>query len=244
MLFRDFLKSRVESSNLPYALKYIPAVPGEHHEEIFKPRGPEHKLVPCQDPITFKPTTPLFYSNIARSENVYECLAPEIQRPDPQASTFYTSHGPSLLALFEEPQRATKPRSSRSVSHLPRLDRLRWQLVFWLRRLRSRKIRSSSFVAPVLDSFALHSSDVIKACAYRRAVLKLLASDLLAFGVPGVLDLFFASVRIWLCWLCVQTSVGLIEPTKGQGRPTMPESGKLILGCVGIHLWWALGRLF
>lgn len=88
------------------------------------------------------------------------------------------------------------------------LDRIRWAPIRLLRRLPSPHNRHS---LSDLDACAvrLFTIDAPKARAYRKAVLRLLLSDYVAFGVSGVIDAVLWIIRIWLCCLCVQSFDGL-----------------------------------
>ena len=81
--------------------------------------------------------------------------------------------------------------------------------------------------------------------AYRKSVLKLLVSDYVAFGLPTVIDVVLWVVRVWLCWRCVRSFDGMagLWDAYGQGRLSVSEVGKVVMGCTEVHLWWGLGEV-
>lgn len=89
----------------------------------------------------------------------------------------------------------------------------------------------------------LPSTDAPKARAYRKAVLKLLLSDYLAFGMPAVIDAALWIVRICLCWLCVRSFDSMVGLCNGNRPSTLYEAGKVVMGCLCVHLWRGLGQM-
>ena len=91
----------------------------------------------------------------------------------------------------------------------------------------------------------LTQTDAPTVRAYRKSVLKLLVSDYVAFGMPNVIDVVLLVVRIWLCWRCVRSFDGMagLWDAYGQGRLSVSEVGKVMMGCMGVHLWWGLGEV-
>lgn len=122
------------------------------------------------------------------------------------------------------------------------LNRLRWVPIHLFRRLPS---PSRHHALSDLDACAVHLpvTDAPKVRAYRKAVLKMLLSDYVAFGMPAVVDGVLWIIRIWLCWLCVQSFDGLVELCYGHRHLTVTEVGKVGMGCLGVHLWWGLGEV-
>ena len=124
------------------------------------------------------------------------------------------------------------------------LNRLGWLPIHLLRQLSS---HSHNYTFSDLDVTAMHltQTDAPTVRAYRKSVLKLLVSDYTAFGMPNVIDVVLWVARIWLCWLCVRSfdeMAGLWD-TYGQGRLSVSEVGKAVMGCMGVHLWWGLGEV-
>ena len=124
------------------------------------------------------------------------------------------------------------------------LNRLGWLPVQILRQLSS---HSPNNTLSDLDATAMHltQTDAPTVRAYRKSVLKLLVSDYVAFGMPNVIDVVLWVVRIWLCWCCVRSFDGMagLWDAYGQGRLSVSELGKVMTGCLGVHLWWVLGEL-
>lgn len=123
------------------------------------------------------------------------------------------------------------------------LNSLRWTPIHLLRSLRS----SPSHPSPLsgLDASAVHLSitDAPKVRGYRKAVVKMLVSDYVAFGMPALVDAALWAVRVWLCWRCVLSFDGLVALCNGPTQLSISETGKVVMGCLGVHLWWALGEV-
>ena len=90
----------------------------------------------------------------------------------------------------------------------------------------------------------LSDTDAPKVRAYRKAVVKMLVSDYVAFGVPALIDAALWAMRLWLCWRCVLAFDGLAAMCNqhGNGQLSVTEAGKVVTGCLGVHLWWAFGE--
>lgn len=183
-------------------------------------------------PLTFKPTTPLFYALIARQSDLHTLLKSSLTNPDPKTATFHTCNPNLFLQLFENPYSSSaNQRTSSSI-----IESTRWSLIHFLRAQPSRS---------PLDVFAvrLNHVDKAKARAYRIATLKVLVSDYLAFGSPAVIDAVLWLVRLWLCWVYAESFMGLLAVVMGNGSSSPLETGRLFLGCVGVHLWAGVGAL-
>ena len=124
------------------------------------------------------------------------------------------------------------------------LNRLGWLPIHFLRQL---SFHSHNHASSDLDATAMHlaQSDAPTVRAYRKSVLKLLVSDYVAFGMPNVIDVMLWIVRIWLCWRCVESfdlMAGLWD-AYGQRPLNGSEVVKVIMGCMGVHIWWGLGAV-
>lgn len=165
------------------------------------------------------------------------CKAPLI---DTHAALTDESH-PSLGS----PQKHPPPTPSHTtIDETPlSLNRLRWLPIHLLRRLPS----SHSHLPTLsdLDSYAvrLPVTDAPKVRAYRKAALKMLVSDYVAFGLPAVIDAALWIVRIWLCWRCVLSFDGSVGLYNAHASLSVIEVAKVVLGCLGVHLWWGLGEV-
>ncbi|KAF6218512.1 hypothetical protein HO133_005861 [Letharia lupina] len=259
-IFRHYLKTLVESSELPFALRFLSGIATMSAEESFKPHALCDKPNMQQSPVNFKITSPLFYAQISRCTSVSEYIKIALSKPDPGAATFHTSHPDLLTKLFEEPPTVFNLFNMRpwwkaasadkyavlldvfSLAPTSLLNLLRWVPIYLFRRLPS---PSHHYALSDLDACAVHlpGTDAPKVLAYRKAVLKMLLSDYVAFGMPAVIDAALWIVKIWLCWLCVQSFDNLVGLCDGHRQLTVNEVGKVVLGCLGVHLWWGLGEV-
>lgn len=228
-------------------------------EETFTPHALRDKPNTQQCTVTFKISSPLFYAQVARCPSIHEYVKAALSKLDPGAATFHTSHpdlltelleaSPNLFTCFKiwpwwkatlvDQKPVLQNVSTRAPTSL--LDRFPWILIHILRRLPSPSHQSA---LSDLDAHAVHlpSTDAPKVRAYRKAVLKILLSDYVAFGIPAVIDAAFWIIRIWLCWICVLSFDGLVGLCNGQRPLTATEVGKVVMGCLGVHLWCCLGE--
>lgn len=210
--------------------------------------------------VTFKVTSPLFYAQVARSASFLVYIKTALSKPEIGAATFHTSHPDLLAKLFEKRRRVLNGFSvwpwqeiaspdehamalgSPFLAPPSPLKRLGWVLIHLLRCLPS---RSHPYALSDVDAYALHlpSTDAPKVRAYRKAVIKMLLSDRVAFGMPAVIDAALWIIKIWLCWLCVQSFDGLVGLCNGHRPLTVTEVGKAVAGSIGVHLWWILGEV-
>ena len=210
--------------------------------------------------VTLKITSPLFYAQISRCKAMSEHFKVALSKQNLSAATFHTSHPDLLTKLFEEPPSApqfskmwpwskaslvnkhTVPPNKSLVSAISLPNRLRWLPIQHLRRLPS---PSHYYALSDLDAYAAHlpSTDALKVRAYRKAVLKMLLSDYVAFGIPALIDAALWIIQIWLCWLCVRSLDGLVGLCNGHTELTVIGVGKVTLGYLGVHLWSAVGEV-
>jgi len=110
-----------------------------------------------------------------------------------------------------------------------------------------------SFPFSPLDIFAMQSADISMASRYRRAVIKVLASDIVALGQPALIDAFYTVIRILLCWIFVQEmrNAGMLlffsmwmKKDTGNAQGGYWDFLNLLIGLCGLHLWWGLKRSF
>lgn len=217
-----------------------------------------------KEAIELKIATPLFYSNVVRHSHISEFITSSLLTLPPNAQTFYTSNPKALLDLFE-----TRPRSlglKDSIQHQSAAtNSLRWRFLRWLRNLFPRthttivsphrptvKVQDiRPFPLSPTDVFAQQSQDIEMANRYRKAVVKLLISDIIAFGQPILLDALDYAICIALCYIFVKTIGAAISQIAGAGIAmndgTLQDCTalvKLVLGCSGVHLWWAFKEMF
>lgn len=258
-IFRAYFISLVQNSDLPFTVHFLPGIASMPAEETITPHALHDKPNTQQFSVTFKITSPLFYAQVARCPSIAEYVKAALSKPDPGAATFHTSYSDLLTKLFESPpnrftsfkiwpwqkaalgeKHAVVPDASPlAPTLLP--NRFPWILIHILRRLPSPSYQSE---LSDLDTCAVHlpSTDAPKVRAYRKAVLKMLLSDYVAFGMPAVIDAAFWIIKIWLCWICVQSFDGLVGLFNGDRQLTVTEVGKVAMGCLGVHLWWGLGE--
>ena len=233
VIFKDYVKACVKSCRTSPALEFIPGIGTMSPSEIFTPDTVSLKSQANPAALVFKITTPQFYHQIACHPRPCEYLNTSLANSDPQKSTFHTSHPELLLQMFDNFQ--PHPTVTRSAAKPKSMD-WRWRL---LAKLRHDKRLSS------LDIFTMtqYSDDDPTARVYRNAVMRLLLSERFAFGLPALLDgvLFFA--RVYLYWVCVR-SINRLSWLDGRiYKAGVVDMVKFLLGCVGLHLWAALGSL-
>jgi len=235
MIFKDYLKTLVEHSDLAAPLQFISSIATMPPSETFTPRSLSPTSQP--KPLIFKPTTPLFYALLARQSDLSNFLKTTLakQDQDPKTAIFYTSDPNLLLQLFNDSE--PQPKETASL-RLSRIESFRWGLIHRLRKQRL------SFVSP-LDSFAmhLHKADTRKTRAYRLAALKLLVSDYVAFGMPEVIDAMVFLIRMWLCWICAHSFDGLLGLREELDQSSLYVLGKIVVSCVGLPLLAGVGAL-
>lgn len=267
--FQGFLKDTIENSNLQTPLKYTSPLTGK--PQVFRP---SHLTQPQSDSqgehyLDLKVTTPLFYSQIIRFAHLPEFFTKSLLTAAPESQTFYVSDAATFITIFrlEANQDCSNNDSPPCLMTHLFLDRQRWRFLRLL-RARSQMNRLSatsteipertaqdirSFPFSPLDRFAMQCADVSMASRYRRAVIKTLASDIVALGQPGLIDAFDTVIRVLLCWVFVQgmrTVVVLLFNAVWLGKNTHDSQGghgrvlNLLFGLCGLHLWWGLKRLF
>ena len=251
----------MEQSSLNLALRYTASGVECQREETFHPASTGLVLEKARpECIQLKILTPLFYSSIVRCAHVNEFLSTEMLHGNDKTRTFWTSNPEKLLRLFtENPEQApeeyrTEERERDSV------NQVRWSM---LRRLR----HPSKLHGPVpdiryfplspLDQFVRANCGQLQARAYRRSVTALLISDYVTFGVPAVLDAFEFSVRLLLCYLCLETTLDWLQILLPENISSMialnshqylisdgfVRSIDAILRCNALHFWWFVKSL-
>lgn len=221
--------------------------------------------------VNFQVTSPLFYAQLVRYAHLSEFFTTCFLTSTPENQTFFVSDPQNFLRIFEiqaSQMRAADNFNPRSIleADFP-LDSIRWRFLRWLRNScwkssstysspqarewNAHDIRAFSFSA--LDQFCMRDSDRYAASRYRKAVTKVLASDLIAFGQPALIDALYLAIRLLWLWVFVQSTASTrcllhhsapVE-TEIMGCPIehLPAS-KIVLGLLGTHAWWALERIF
>jgi len=266
--FQGFLKYTLENSDLQVPLKYTSPMTGI--PQVFCPSHLTQPQSECQSQhsLDFKVSTPLFYSHIVRFALVPEYFLTSLFMAAPEFQTFYVSDATTFIDLFlpQANQSCFDKAALACLRAHPLLDRQRWR---FLRGLRNRSQMNRllgcstkmpertaqdirSFPFSPLDRFAMQSADVFMASRYRRAVVKVLASDHVALGQPALIDAFYTVIRIFLCWIFVQNvrragkllffSVWIGKDT-GHPQSNYWEFWDLVFGLCGVHLWWGLKKI-
>jgi len=243
-LFRDLLQYDVERSSLTLPFKYIPATADTPSGETFQPKS--GSLQSHLDPIIFKPTTPVFYANLTKTATLSQHLRAMLKDQDAPTSHLYATHCGILdefLVTFER----TYPSSafSEAYDRLSVVERLRWNVVAllrspntWAMLTQSDNLNHGSYFS-ALDLHAMTCSDITKAKAYRKATMKLLVSDYIAFGNPMIVE-----ALLWMAWFLASyaSAVALQEGCTVHHMP-MVEIGHLVSTTMYVHIWWLLGRM-
>ncbi|KAG7009101.1 hypothetical protein G7Y79_00003g009690 [Physcia stellaris] len=265
--FRAFLKSAIEESEMQVPVKYTAAM-SSTSETFFplqlrdSPRTPfEHS---SKEAVELKIATPLFYSNVVRHSHISEFITSSLLTLPPNAQTFYTSNPQALLDLFDTRPRPLGLKNSLQQQSAVKTS-LRWRFLRWLRNVFPRthntivsphrptvKVQDiRPFPLSPIDVFAQQSQDIEMANRYRKAVIKLLISDIAVFGQPILLDALDYAIRIALCYILVKTIGAAVSQIAGAGIMmnvgTLHDRAalvKLVLGCSGVHLWWAFKKMF
>ena len=265
--FRAFLKSAIEESEMQVPFKYTAAM-SPTSETFFprqlrdSPRTPsEHS---SKEAIELKIATPLFYSNVVRHSHISEFITSSLLTLPPNAQTFYTSNPQALLDLFDTRPRPLGLKNSLQQQSTAKKS-LRWRFLRWLRNLfpqthttivsphsPARKMQDiRPFPLSPTDVFAQQSQDLEMANRYRKTVVKLLISDIVAFGQPILLDALDYAICIALCYIFVKSIGATISQIVGKGiimnDGTLHDPAalvKLVLGCSGVHLWWGFKEMF
>ena len=244
----------------------ITGTPQVFYPQHLMPSPPAHQP---QSYLDFKVTTPLFYAQIIRFAHLSEFFTSSLLTATPEEQTFYVSNPSIFVSLFESQvnnRRFKRDGTPRSPT-LSSVDMLRWQLLYWLRnhspqrlsptpplegpRPVAHDIRSFSFSH--LDEYAIQSLSTNIASAYRRAVIKVLISHIVAFGQPALIDALYTAIRILLCWVFVLTlRKADILPAFGASIHKASESAadglwntaSLSWRFCGLHLLWGLRTVF
>ena len=209
--------------------------------------------------IDLKIVTPLFYRHLIRYNHISEFITRSLITLPAKSQTFYISNPQILLSLLSTRQQLFELKNS--SLRLSRLDLLRWRYLRWLRSLFSGS--RATIVSPqgttsivhdirpfplsTLDEFAQQMQDRDSANAYRRAVTKLLLSDVIAFGQAGLIDVLDLLTRVTLNLVFIQylgLSLPLMVATADGKQSHVPATIVTILGCSGVHLWWAFKAMF
>lgn len=259
MVFRDLIRYRVERSALPLALRYIPATDHEF-VEIFK--SGSGRSQEGADVMTLKVTSPLFYAKLARSASLTDAvlhMAPfsttktsrlpaqtDGKTLTPNAALFYTSHPQTIFDLLSAvPTEIHRTAPNQTFFSLSLRTRLHWMPIKVLRNLASKTfiMYDHQAVLSDLDWHAIMTSDTAKSHAYRRATIKLLVSDYMTFGVPGVIDACIWILDTYLIWMWAGAIQEMIDWSQKISEASVLNICILIAKFSALYLWTALGRV-
>lgn len=259
--FRSLFHSLISQSDLSVPVLFESGISTSSSPELIIPI--HLRQSPAPDPIHLKITTPLFYARLARHPPIAELMTSEIQNQDDKTRTLHVSGDPEAIlrlfdrtvsptnsanASFTQPPDSTTPTPTPTpnpspLTLLPLLPRLRWSLFLLFKKFTLNK-ESPQRRLPfsLLDEHVILHQDASGATGYRRAMTKLLASDMLAFGIPEIIDAVSWLVKMMLCYLHVTAlkaalvQVGWLEcgGLDGTGTCGIP------LGGFGVHIWWLL----
>lgn len=235
-----------------------------HHGSLGPPSN-----APLTATIDFKVTSPLFYTQLVRYAHLTEFFSTSILTTAPEAQTFFISDPQKLLRLFEMQMDQNRWQGKEGL----KLDRnshvlnLRWRFLRWLRAFCSSsssdctsrqsldwKIHDiRALPLSELDQFVMQHSERRLASQYRRAVVKVIASNLIAFGQPALIDTFSFAVRISLLWAFVRVASSRYlfshhDPTR-EADLQIPIARywpalRAAFGLLGLHFWAALENIW
>ena len=258
--FRLFLQDSVEQSDLQLPVKYTAAMssfPETIYPAHIQRSNQPPSVGPSAEALVVKITSPLFYSQLVRHSHITDFITSALLTVPAESQTFYVSDPQLFLKLFDIGSKAPRLKEI-LLPHLA-VDSLRWRFLHWLRDFSPRALATSTsahitrtiqdirpFPLPMLDEFAQRSNNKDMANSYRKAVVRLLVSDMVTFGQPAILDAIDWLIRIVLCYTFVQSLHSSIlqvattdDWTQGDFYPRA-DSMKALLGCAGVHVWWAL----
>lgn len=266
--FRAFLKVIVEQSDTCPPLSYTS--PMSSITETFHPRGSSDSpsVNSFENAIDFQVTSPLFYTQLVRYAHLTEFFTTSLLASTPENRIFFVSDSQRFLTLFDSQaiQIFAVGNPCSNLQRKYRLDSMHWHFLKWLRNHRSKTSYNNSskkviecraqdirtFSLSALDLFSMRDSDGHASSQYRRAVIKVLASDLIAFGQPALIDAFYTATRVILLWFFVQSATRTISLL---GRSALAETeiersqtiylgvSRTVLGLIATHTWCALAYL-
>jgi DUF1365 family protein len=194
--FRAYLKRQVQVADACMKVRYISAGRSCVRNEVFK----SEKSCASAHELTFKVLTPAFYSRFVSYAHSLEAVDREYLCASEKERTFWISLPELLPVIFNEQDSASHPPSEQGLGVG---DRVRWSV---LRRLRMSTSRPHSptpytvtdirnFALSPLDRFIMSTQPADNVREYRRTVLSLLLSNLIALGEPALLQMIDWIVR-------------------------------------------------
>ena len=254
--FRDFLRYRVERSDIGGPVKYVASGTDCRREEVFLPAWQKAGTSSAGDsePITFKVLTPAFYTRFVQYAHPSEIIDNELLAGEGKDRTFWVSNLEVTSQLFGKAKNTGSAKEP--FEQLSGLDRPRWAILKSLRispKSQSQSNPSKSTVQPVaratdirtmplspLDNFVLGRCTSADVRQYRRIVTKLLVGNYIAFGVPEILDLGDLFIRLALCNLTIHAIGRTLkwDPLlSASSDSSVFELATLLYLCNSMHLW-------
>ena len=219
--------------------------------------------------LDIKVTTPLFYTQVVRFAHLTEFFTMCWLTAAPESQSFYVSDPNLLISLLKPLAKEYSHEKELQSGCEPLLSGypLRWRFVRWLRNhpktTSSPAIQPEASRGPVhdirtlplsqMDVFAIRSPDQDFASRYRKAVMKVLASDVVALGQPALIDAFFSIVRMLLCWVFLHgvseartlSALGAASPSNNAvSKSEFWHTLRLVCELCGLHMWWCLKAIY
>ncbi|KAL3608377.1 hypothetical protein FPOAC2_03372 [Fusarium poae] len=203
-IFRAYLRSLVEQSSAPVAVRYTPSGDAEVSEEVLRSPSATDSSESA-DEITIKILTPAFYSRFVHYAHDSEAVFCELA----ESCTFWTDKPEQLTMIFLK-------KGSPSLHASSLVEYVWFQLIKTMRR-RPRKIErpltsvdkslSSTtgidirgFRISSMDAFVLGQEDARVKKAYRMAVLRLFVADRITLGSTTLLGMMELLGRAGISW--------------------------------------------
>lgn len=247
-------------------MKYVASGTDCPREEVFIPASLQTgtSQADSSEAVTIKILSPAFYTRFVQYAHPSELIDNELLAGEEEERTFWVSDLEVTSQLFGKTKKIES--AKKPSEHLRGLDRARWAILKNLRtspKNHSQNTSSKSTVHPTaratdirtmplspLDKFVISHCTSADVRQYGRVVSKLLLSDLIAFGLPNILDLGDLLIRLVLCNLAVYD---IRETFKSNFRSAISLSDHLLsipaelalLVCSynSLHIW-ALIRYF
>ena len=225
--FRDWLRLKVEERGSACLLEYDPVTLGVEGKHRFEAKGVS--VSPAEQHVLFKPTTPLFYSNLATASNLDQYLNSCLQCADPSETLLHTNQATALQNILQACPPTSSGRSPQS-KHPSTRYRFTWWLIYLLRGLHLNQ----------LDQFAIQQGSK-NANQYRRGALKLLLARRCTLGLVEIVELLAFLVNA--AAICTSTQIALkliIVTMVGERADTI---GWDTAGLFMPHALWLIGKV-
>ena len=224
-LFRDWLQCHVEQSTEARRVLYDAATLGDTAQAIFTPNAVITRGFQ-KETIIFKPTTPMFYSNITVATDASDFIALRLQCTDPLKTIIYTNEHKTLQDFFEVKEPLTSAASTFSVP-----VQLRWLPIKLLR----------GWEHSNLDEYAMNLRSPSVVNNYRKATFKILFAKRFTLSIVELLDFGLWVWRTWLLWQSLEALFLLF--TLSTGGISQSNAFITLLKILGTHVFWLLGCL-